>query len=176
MTHEELVIERKWLIEMASKQITQGLINSANRLNHKLGVKITSPSKNATVPAGQLTISGISSDTAITNCMVSAGKFIGVNDGIHNAEGVVKVIALGDGTSVLRLENFKATNGPDLYVYLSTDKSASDIVNLGRLKGNIGNQNYAIPAGTNLTKYNTALIWCKAFSVLFGSAQLASPQ
>lgn len=57
---------------MASKQITQGLINSANRLNHKLGVKITSPSKNATVPAGQLTISGISSDTAITNCMVSA--------------------------------------------------------------------------------------------------------
>ena len=72
MTHEELVIERKWLIEMASKQITQGLINSANRLNHKLGVKITSPSKNATVPTGQLTISGISSDTAITNCMVSA--------------------------------------------------------------------------------------------------------
>ena len=103
-----------------------------------------------------------------------SGKFIGLNDGIHNAEGVVKVIALDDGTSVLRLENFKATNGPDLYVYLATDKSASDIVNLGRLKGNIGNQNYAIPAGTNLTKYNTALIWCKAFSVLFGSAQLAS--
>ena len=76
----------------------------------------------------------------------------------------------------LRLENFKATNGPDLYVYLATDKSTSDFVNLGRLKGNIGNQNYAIPAETNLTKYNTALIWCKAFSVLFGSAQLASPQ
>ena len=76
----------------------------------------------------------------------------------------------------VRLENFKATNGPDLYVYLATDKSTSDIVNLGRLKGNIGNQNYAIPAGTNLTKYNNALIWCKAFSVLFGSAQLASPQ
>ena len=38
---------------------------------HKLGVKITSPSKNATVPAGQLIISGISSDTVITNCMVS---------------------------------------------------------------------------------------------------------
>ena len=104
-----------------------------------------------------------------------SGKFIGVNDGIHNAEGVAKVIALDDGTSVLRLENFKATNGPDLYVYLATDKSASDIVNLGRLKGNIGNQNYPIPAGTDLTKYNTALIWCKAFSGPFGSAQLASP-
>jgi hypothetical protein len=106
---------------------------------------------------------------------ISSGNFIGVNDGIHNAEGVAKVIALDAGTSVLRLENFKATNGPDLYVYLAADKRASDIVNLGRLKGNIGNQNYPIPAGTDLTKYNTVLIWCKAFSVLFGSAQLTSP-
>ena len=106
---------------------------------------------------------------------MSSGNFIGVNDGIHNAEGVAKIIALDDGTSVLRLENFRATNGPDLYVYLATDKSASDIVNLGRLKGNIGNQNYPIPTGTDLAKYNTVLIWCKAFSVLFGSAQLASP-
>jgi hypothetical protein len=104
-----------------------------------------------------------------------SGNFIGVNDGIHNAEGVAKVIVLDDGTNVLRLENFKATNGPDLYVYLATDRSASDIVNLGRLKGNIGNQNYPIPAGTDLAKYNTVLIWCKAFSVLFGSAQLVSP-
>lgn len=103
-----------------------------------------------------------------------SGNFIGVYDGIHNAEGVAKVIAL-DGTNVLRLENFKATNGPDLYVYLATDRSGSDIVNLGRLKGNIGNQNYPIPAGTDLAKYNTVLIWCKAFSVLFGSAQLVSP-
>jgi hypothetical protein len=70
------------------------------------------------------------------------------------------------------LENFKATNGPDLYVYLSTDKSDDNIVNLGRLKGNIGNQNYPIPAGTDLTKYKNALVWCRAFSVLFGSAQL----
>ena len=79
------------------------------------------------------------------------------------------------GLLVLRLENFKATNGPDLYVYLATDKSASDIVNLGRLKGNIGNQNYAIPAGTDITKYKTVLFGVKPFQVLFGSAQLASP-
>jgi hypothetical protein len=64
------------------------------------------------------------------------------------------------------------TNGPDLYIYLSTDKSASVFVNLGRLKANIGNQNYPILAGTDTTKYNTVLIWCKAFSVLFGSADL----
>lgn len=100
------------------------------------------------------------------------GNFVGAGDGFHNAEGVAKIIQLADGTDILRLENFKATNGPDLYVYLSTDKTNADIVNLGRLKGNIGNQNYLIPAGTDITKYNTALIWCRAFSVIFGSAQL----
>jgi hypothetical protein len=100
------------------------------------------------------------------------GNFIGVNDRIHNAEGLAKVIVLDEGNRILRLENFRATNGPDLYVYLSTDKSASDFVSLGRLKGNIGNQNYEIPEGTELSKYDTVLIWCKAFSVLFGSAEL----
>jgi Electron transfer DM13 len=100
------------------------------------------------------------------------GEFVGVNDGIHNAEGQVKVLELNDSTNFLRLEDFKATNGPDLYVYLSTDKSASDFVNLGRLKGNVGNQNYEIPQGTDLSKYATVLIWCQAFSVLFGSAEL----
>jgi hypothetical protein len=106
-----------------------------------------------------------------TNTLV--GNLVGSGDGFHNAEGVAKVINLADGRTFLRLENLKATNGPDLYVYLSTDKDASDIVNLGRLKGNIGNQNYEIPAGTDLSKYDTVLIWCKAFSVLFGSAKLA---
>jgi hypothetical protein len=100
------------------------------------------------------------------------GNFIGVNDGIHNAEGLAKVIQLDDASMILRLENFRATNGPDLYVYLATDNSASDFVDLGRLKGNIGNQNYDIPEGTDFSKYDTVLIWCKAFSVLFGSAKL----
>jgi hypothetical protein len=112
-----------------------------------------------------VTMSASSNETLI-------GNFVGAGDGFHNAEGVAKIIQLANGTDILRLENFKATNGPDLYVYLSTDKTNADIVNLGRLKGNIGNQNYLIPAGTDITKYNTALIWCRAFSVIFGSAQL----
>ena len=52
------------------------------------------------------------------------------------------------------LEDLVVTNGPDLYVYLSTDKSASDFVNLGRLKANMGNQNYPITGGTDMTKYD----------------------
>jgi hypothetical protein len=111
--------------------------------------------------------------TTSGNTSFLIGEFVGVNDGIHNAEGVAKVIQLDDASSmILRLENFKATNGPDLYVYLAADESASDFVNLDRLKGNIGNQNYDIPEGTDLSRYHTVLIWCQAFSVLFGSAEL----
>ena len=102
------------------------------------------------------------------------GNFVGSGDGFHKVEGLAKVLTLADGKTFLRLENLKATNGPDLYVYLSTGKAVSDIVNLGRLKGNIGNQNYEIPTGTDLSKYNTVLIWCKAFSTLFGSSKLAN--
>ena len=108
-----------------------------------------------------------------TPVTVLTGSFVGVNDGIHNAEGMAKVIPLDDGSKVLRLEDFKSTNGPDLYVYLATDKMATEYVNLGDLKANIGNQNYQIPEGTDLSKYDTALIWCKQFSVLFGHADLS---
>ena len=50
------------------------------------------------------------------------GNFGDAGDGFHSAEGVAKIIQLADGTNILRLKNFKATNGPDLYGYLSTDK------------------------------------------------------
>ena len=106
--------------------------------------------------------------------MSYAGMFVGVGDGVHDAQGDTFTIPLENGKEVLRLENFKTTNGPDLYVYLSTDKEASDYVDLGRLKANSGNQNYDIPSDANLEKYNKVLIWCKAFGVLFGSAELSS--
>lgn len=120
-------------------------------INENMAVPITSQSTNNTL----------------------TGTFIGIGDGFHKVEGEAKVIRLGSGAEILRLEDFKATNGPDLYVYLSEDKSVSDFVNVGRLKGNVGNQNYEIPDGADLSKYNTVLIWCRAFSFLFGSAQLS---
>lgn len=103
-----------------------------------------------------------------------SGQFMGAGDGIHNAEGMAREISLENGKQFIRFENFKVTNGPDLFVYLATDKTASDFVDIGRLKANNGNQNYEVPEGTDLTKYDTVLIWCKAFSVLFGSADLKS--
>jgi len=116
-------------------------------------------------------------DTMMEDTMMSKsyhGSFVGVGDGIHDVKGKSKVLFLDDGREVLRLEDFKSTNGPDLYVYLSTDTMATDIVNLGALKANIGNQNYDIPEGIDLEKYNQVLIWCKSFSVLFGSAELTT--
>ena len=89
-----------------------------------------------------------------TSDLLLIGSFVGVGDGIHDAQGIAKVIPIEGGGNVLRLEDLVVTNGPDLYVYLSTDKSASDFVNLGRLKANMGNQNYPIPGGTDMTKYD----------------------
>ena len=100
----------------------------------------------------------ITSATNIGRDTLRTASFVGVGDGIHNAEGIAKLILLQDGSDILRLENLQVTNGPDLYVYLATDKSASDFVSLGKLKTNNGNQNYNIPSQTDLTKYDTVLI------------------
>jgi hypothetical protein len=102
------------------------------------------------------------------------GNFMGVGDKIHNAEGLAKILTLSNGSQILRLENFKSTNGPDVHLYLSNNKQANDFIDLGRLKANIGNQNYQIPLDTDYNKYKYVLIWCQPFSVLFGSAQLNS--
>ena len=75
------------------------------------------------------------------------------------------------------------TNGPDLRVYLvrhpdpseSSDVKKGEYVDLGPLKGNIGNQNYAIPAGTDVAQFASAVVWCRAFSVLFASAPFGAP-
>src|SRR5215831_16473006 len=111
-------------------------------------------------------------NNATTARNIMTGAFIGAGDGFHNAEGLARVIQVGDGSKILRLENFKSTNGPNVHLYLATDKTASNFIDLGRLKANNGNQNYNMPRETDLTKYNMVLIWCKDFSVLFGSAQL----
>lgn len=114
----------------------------------------------------EMTIPENQADNMLTGNLIDAG------DGFHMASGQVKVLQIPDGTQILRFENLDVTNGPDLYVYLATDTTAKDFVSLGRLKGNMGNQNYPIPENTDFEKYNTVLIWCQAFSTLFGSSKL----
>lgn len=150
--------------QMSSQEIDE-IMSSAAVVNNGINEPM-----NQTLQPQQRTLN----NTTTTSSVLRTGSFIGVGDGIHNAEGTAKVIPLEDGTNILRLENLRVTNGPDLYVYLSPDKAASDIVNVGKLKANNGNQNYDIPKGTGLSKYDTVLIWCRPFSVLFGSAELNS--
>ncbi|WP_373231450.1 DM13 domain-containing protein [Cohnella sp.] len=93
-------------------------------------------------------------------------------DQSHHAAGMVKTVQSGD-LSYLRLEQFDVTNGPDLYVYLTKPgSSAADGVQLAKLKGNIGDQNYELPEDIDLSEYSTVVIYCKAFSVDFGYAEL----
>lgn len=88
----------------------------------------------------------------------------------HEVEGVAFLVKSGDET-LLRFENLKTINGPDLRIYLSAGLNADDIVDLGPIRATEGNVNYVIPAGTNLGKYKNAMIWCRAFGVLFSYAQ-----
>jgi Electron transfer DM13 len=149
--------------QMSQRQKNMVMIGAA-QLNNTV-------SENVVMSAGTINKQQ-SNATTTTASRIITGSFIGAGDGFHNAEGLAKVIPLGDGSSILRLENFKSTNGPNVHLYLATDKAASNFIDLGRLKANNGNQNYNIPNGIDLAKYNMALIWCKDFSVLFGSAQL----
>jgi hypothetical protein len=112
-----------------------------------------------------------------TTEVLARGSF---RDRAHHASGTVRVLALPGGERVLRLEDLDVENGPDLYVYLTEAKAdapndafGSRFVSLGRLKGNKGNQSYAIPAGVDLARYASAVIWCKRFSTVFGTASLA---
>ena len=95
-------------------------------------------------------------------------------DFFHNAEGIATIITREDGSKTLQFgDDFKSTPGPDVYVYLATDDRASEFVSLGKIQHNDGAQEYDIPVGTDLSKYDKVLIWCQAFGVLFGTAELS---
>lgn len=96
-------------------------------------------------------------------------------DRLHQGSGTATVYVLPDGKRFLRFEDFAVTNGPALSVYLvrSTDGTVdSGFLDLGKLKGNKGNQNYDIPAGIDLNSYKSVVIWCVPFGVRFATASL----
>ncbi len=103
--------------------------------------------------------------------LISSGNFIDA-DNFHKSSGSAKIVEYSNGKKFLVFEDFKTTNGPDLYIYLSNDLEATDYKILGELKGNIGNQQYEIPEDVNTQDYKYVLIWCKQFGVLFGSAEM----
>ncbi|MFH9008745.1 DM13 domain-containing protein [Streptomyces afghaniensis] len=101
----------------------------------------------------------------------------------HATSGTVKLVRLADGSHIVRLENLDTSNGPDLRVWL-TDAPVKQgkagwhvfddgkYVSLGKLKGNKGSQNYALPPGVDPSTYGSVSIWCDRFDVSFGAADL----
>ena len=105
------------------------------------------------------------------------GEFEGTDD-FHFARGKALLIETAPDVYVLRFEEFSVRNGPDLFVYLSPSAEgyADGFIDLGSLKATDGAFNYDIPAGTDVSQYKSAIVWCKAFSVLFAVAPLARVQ
>jgi hypothetical protein len=112
--------------------------------------------------------------TLPTAVQMGIQESIGIfSSGVHPTSGTVRVVA--DKTDAkkkyLSFENFKSDEGPDLYIYLAEDKTAKGFTSVVKLNKS-GTFVVDIPEGTDLTKQKYVLIWCKQFSVLFGSAKL----
>jgi len=112
--------------------------------------------------------------------VLATGTFQGA-DSVHRGEGKALLVRLADGQRFLRFEQFRVTNGPDLYVYLSghpAPRSSTQLHEAGArevavLKGNVGSQNYALPTDLDLAKFKSAVIYCKRFTVIFATAEFA---
>ncbi|MBS1841026.1 MAG: DM13 domain-containing protein [Acidobacteria bacterium] len=109
--------------------------------------------------------------------------YTGILEGkAHPTTGRATIYQTPDGKSFLRLSDFATSNGPDVHVVLlkSGEKALAgvaiandlDKIELGSLKGNQGDQNYDLPAATDLNKYQTVAIYCERFHVIFGASQL----
>jgi hypothetical protein len=106
-----------------------------------------------------------------------SGQFYSI---LHPTAGTATIYQMGDGSRVLRFTGFSTSNGPDVHVYMVAADDAQDVttvqragfIDLGVIKGNVGDQNYSLGNGLDLEKYRAVSIWCKRFSVNFGAAAL----
>jgi electron transfer DM13 len=145
---------------------------------HRFGVNFgTAPLKEeSSETASMETNSSNNSPTALLT-----GRFHGV---AHESSGIATIYKLSDGKRILRFTEFKTSNGPEVQVYLVAADDANDsdtvkkagFVSLGSIKGNIGDQNYDLPADVDLAKYKAVTIWCRRFGVNFATAPLAPQQ
>lgn len=103
-------------------------------------------------------------------------------DRAHRGTGTARLVALPGGGHEVQFTGFDVTNGPDLEVWLSahadpetsSDVSSNAWISLGQLKGNVGDQAYPIPEDTDVSQFNSVVIWCEQFGVLFSPAALSA--
>lgn len=101
---------------------------------------------------------------------VAQGTFAGLAG--HSGRGTAKLLQ-ANGKYYVRFEDdFRVTNGPNLFVYFGQDGAYAAEARIAALKGNEGSQNYEVPSDIDPTGYNEVWVWCRAFSVPFAKAAL----
>ena len=109
--------------------------------------------------------------------LLASGEFQDA-DRFHKGSGLALLYRIPGMGNVLRFERFSATNGPDLHVLLAAAASPTsrrdlgEYLDLGSLKGNVGDQNYAIPEEVDPANYGSVVIYCLPFQVVFATATL----
>jgi hypothetical protein len=174
-------VKRKWIVLACVGLLLGGL--AAFVLTYfapqdlLIQTSVNEPVPTATVGSMTVEVGGRiarSSPTALL--VVARGEF---SSGEHTTTGQAQLLVLGDGRRFVRLTDLVTSNGPEVRIWLSAAPNhSSDAVadarhlDVGGLKANHGNQNYAIPNDGRLRQYRSVVIWCRRFDVVFGAAPL----
>ncbi len=143
---------------------------------------VTTPPSTTTSPPAEPDPSAATTTTTNTTVpepegpagVVATGTFLGADE-FHFGSGNAVVIETAPGAYTLRFEDFSVRNGPELYVYLSpTETYDEQALEVGRLKATDGSFNYELPAGTDPSQFQSVIVWCRPFGVLFASALLSA--
>ena len=149
----------------------------------------TAPATTAPPPTGATsadlapptTVPPVPSTTVPTTSAVPAVRVGSFRSIAHQTSGNVRVGATADGRQVVFLEDLATDNGPDVRVLLSPHPAdgdasilAGDALELGLMKGNVGDQTYEVPADVDLSQFQSVVLWCERFSVGFGVAGLTA--
>jgi hypothetical protein len=141
--------------------------------------EVTDPMPEVTSPDAPAATATTAPAPAPTPVALLRGAVTGADER-HSGTGSATLYELPDGARILRFEAFEVTNGPDLRVYLAPlgadgTPQVDAGVELGPLKGNVGDQNYDVPADLDLSQPLAVVIWCEPFSVTFATASLTAP-
>lgn len=172
-----LTVEQREAVANMPEEEKQALIDMAKSMRKMVeDTAIAQSGADTVVPSAE---QAMPPDMPDEPTVLAMGSFIDI-DPIHGAEGSATVYELPDGERVLRFEDFRSKNGPDLHVYLSREAPTSTFaglganeIHLGALKGNVGSQNYGIPADVDLSQYRSVVIYCVPFRVVFSTAAFA---
>ena len=135
----------------------------------------TSTADDATATPAAATATPDAAQSSGTGDLIAMGDLEG-SDSFHTASGQVFLVRSPEGDVVLRFQDFEVRNGPDLFIYLTPDADGDvhvdGAINLSEIRATSGSVNYEVPAGVDVESFRSAVVYCKAFSVIFATAEL----